>query len=134
MALDENLEERRRLHGDEPPPAPGELGEPTDIEPEEEAVEFEIPAVTAPVFPYEMVLNDSHTFYQRTIGGGMDVKLVPVVQTPNGRAPALPATVVRFSPEGWERFKREVANDGEKAPNIETVRAFPGGLLHREGH
>lgn len=97
---------------------------------DDEPVEFEIPAATAPTFPVEHTLNNSHTFYQRTVGGGMDLKFVALVTLPDGRnIPSPEATVIRFGPEPWERFKREVEADGDK-PRIETVRHFPGGLLN----
>lgn len=96
-----------------------------------EQVELEIPDVTAPVMPTEHTLNNSHTFYQRTIGGGMLLKFVPLVARGDGSVvPAPEAYVVAFSPEGWERFKREVSLDGVTPPRVETVRTFPGGLLN----
>jgi hypothetical protein len=102
-------------------------------EPDAEAVEFEIPAVTAPTMPVEHTLTNSHTFYQRTVGGGMQVKFLPIVMTPSGAVPAPEAYVIVFNPDGWERFKREVAADGVKPPTIETARHFPGGLLNGDG-
>lgn len=106
-----------------------------DFTPDElngDTIEVEIPSVTAPTFPIEHVLNNSHTFFQRTIGGGMDLKFVALVATQHGNMPAPDATVVRFNAESWDRFKRECMADGDK-PRIQTVRHFPGGLLNGEG-
>lgn len=105
-----------------------------ELRDEAEPVEFEIPATTAPTLPTEHTLNNSATFYQRRVDGGMIVKFVPIVMTPNGAVPAPDAYCVSFSVDGWERFKREVAADGVKPPSIETVRHFPGGLLNGDGH
>jgi hypothetical protein len=107
----------------------------SDDEPEVEQIEFEVPAVTAPTLPTEHVLNNSVNFFQRLVGGSMQLKFVPLVVLPDGRSvPAPEAYVVLFNPDSWERFKREVAADGMKAPGIETVRHFPGGLLNGDGH
>lgn len=105
---------------------------PSEVEPDDDddAIVLKIPAVTAPTFPVEHALNNSVTFFQRTIDGGMDVKFVALVTLPDGRnLPSPEATVIRFNPQAWERHKREVAADGEKS-KIETVRHFPGGLLN----
>lgn len=106
-----------------------------ELAPDDDAapVEFEIPAVTSPIMPVEHTLTNSHTFYQRTIDGGMLVKFLPIVMTPSGGVPAPEAYVVTFNADGWERFKREVAADGVKPPAIETARHFPGGLLNGGG-
>lgn len=93
----------------------------------EQVETFEIPAATAPVFPLEEVLHNSAHFFQRTIGGGMLLKFCPLVTTPQGSVPALPAVVVEFSPEGWDGFVRDV-QAGERRPHIPTVRHFPEGL------
>lgn len=100
---------------------------------DERDVEHELPPVTAPTFPTEHVLNDSHTFFQRVVSGGMLVKFVPLVHTRGGVVPAPDAYCISFSPEGWERFKTEVLADGAKAPVIETARSFPGDLLNGGG-
>lgn len=97
---------------------------------EPEQVEVEVPAQTAPTLPVEHFLHYSATFYQRQIGGGMLVKFVPLVATPAGNVPAPEAYCVEFSPEGWDRFKREVAADGARGPVIETARHVPGGFLN----
>lgn len=103
-----------------------------DLE-EDEAIEerFELPAVTAPTFPWEIMLNESAVFYQRLIGGGMAVKFVAVAMTQGGWAPLPPGVVIVFNDKTWERFKREVAADGEKAPMIETATHVP--RLHTNG-
>lgn len=90
---------------------------------------FDIPDVTAPVFPSEHTLNNSAAFFQRAVGGGMLLKFAALVQTPVGFQPAPEAVVVVFNEAGWERFKALVARDGVASP-IETVRTFPGGLLN----
>lgn len=100
-----------------------------DHEPEQ-VEEVEVPPLTAPVLPLEVVLHNSTTFYQRMIGGGMQLKFAPLVQTPAGYVPTTPGYVVEFGAEAWERFKREVAADGERPPQIETVRHIPGGPLN----
>lgn len=93
-----------------------------------DSLEIEVPAVTAPTFPIERVIWNSETFYQRDIAGNMIVKLVPLIATTGGNVPHAEALCFMFSPEGWERFKREVAADGAKAPLIEAMRHFPGGF------
>jgi hypothetical protein len=85
--------------------------------------------VTAPTFPWELVLNDSMTFFQRLPGGGMQIKFSPAVRTPNGVMPLPPGFVVEFGNVGWARFKEEVAADGEKKPTIETASSIPGGII-----
>jgi hypothetical protein len=106
---------------------------PADVpkQPDEEEVRFELPAVTAPVFPWEITLNESAAFYQRLIGGGMAVKFVAVAMTPQGWAPLPPGVVIIFTDKAWERFQREVAAGGEKAPVVETATAIP--RLHLNG-
>lgn len=94
----------------------------------EQVEEIEVPPLTAPVFPWELLLRNSATFFQRTIGGGMQLKFCPVVIGPDGGHPLPPGVVIEFGAEGWERFKAEVAADGDK-PRIATVRHFPGGPL-----
>lgn len=93
-------------------------------------VEIEIPAVTAPTFPIERMIWNSETFYQRDIAGNMIVKLVPLINTQRGNVPHAEALCIVYSPAGWERFQREVAADGVKAPTIETTQHFPGGFLN----
>ena len=95
----------------------------------EQVEEFEIPAQTAPVFPIETLLHNSACFFQRTMGGGMHMKVVALIATPNGHVPAPDATVVEFSAAGWDGFKEQVARDGARS-TIETVRTFPGGMLN----
>ena len=99
------------------------------VDPDDEVVELEIPAVTSPTFPWEMVLHNSVTFYQRMVGGGMQLKFCPLAATPQGYAPLPPGFTIEFNPDAWERFKREVEADGEK-PRIETFRSFGGGPLN----
>lgn len=100
---------------------------------EDDEVELEIPALTAPVLPVETTFDNAAMLYQRTIGGGMLLKMLPLVATAQGTMPTPHAYVAKFSPEGWERFKREVAADGVKAPAVETARTIPGGLLRANG-
>jgi hypothetical protein len=98
-----------------------------------DSIEVEVPAITAPTFPHETTLNNSHTFFQRTVGGGMLLKFVPLVTLPNGQQlPDPHATCVMFSPEGWEQFRRQVAADGIES-RIVTARSFPEGFLRGEG-
>lgn len=98
-----------------------------------DSVEIEVPPVTAPTFPTETTLTNSHTFFQRTVGGGMLLKFVPLVTLPNGQSlPDTHSTGVQFSPEGWEQFKRDVEVDGERS-RIVTARTFPEGFLRGEG-
>lgn len=112
----------------------GQPGERPEVEqPEVEQVEIEVPPATAPVLPLEVVLHNSVNWFQRLVGGGMQVKFAPLVQTPAGYVPTTPGYVVEFSADAWERFKREVAADGVKAPAIETVRHFPGDPLNGAG-
>jgi len=93
-----------------------------------DSVEVEVPATTAPTFPHETTLTNSHTFFQRTIGGGMMLKFVPLVVLPDGRTlPDTHAVCVLFSADGWERFKRQAAADGD-APAIVTARNIEGFL------
>jgi hypothetical protein len=99
---------------------------------DEERIELEIPAVTAPTFPWEVVLHNSATFYQRMVGGGMQLKFCPLLPTPQGHLPVPPGVTIEFNAEAWERFKREVAVDGEK-PRVETFRSFGGGPLNGGG-
>jgi hypothetical protein len=99
------------------------------VELEEEVAPEEQIQVTAPVFPWEIVLNSSQTFFQRLPGGGMQIKFAPAVRTPNGAMPMPPGIVVEFGNVGWERFKEEVAADGEKRPTIGTAITVPGRTL-----
>lgn len=99
------------------------------MEDEPEQVEIEIPPVTAPTLPHEIILHNSANWYQRLVGGGMALKFCPLVQTPGGWVPTTPGFVVEFGPEAWERFRAEVAADGVKS-RIETHRTLPGGGLN----
>lgn len=96
---------------------------------EPEEIEVEVPAVTAPTAPWEIVLHNSTTFFQRMVGGGMLLKFLPVVATPEGYVPVPPGVGVEFSAEAWERFKREVEADGER-PRVQVARSFGGGPLN----
>lgn len=103
--------------------------EPNGADRNGDMVEVEVPAVTAPVFPVEATLTNSHVFFQRTVGGGMLLKFVPLITLPDGRQlPDTHATCVQFNAEGWERFKRTVKVDGVESP-ITVVRDLPGGFL-----
>lgn len=107
--------------------------EPEDAKLNGDSVEVEIPEMTAPVFPTESTLTNSHTFFQRTVGGGMTLKFVPLIALPDGRTlPDTHATCVQFSAEGWERFKRSIAADGVES-RIVTARGFPEGFIRGEG-
>ena len=88
-----------------------------------DSIEVEIPPTTAPVFPIERTLNNSKIFFQKMIGGGMLLKIVPLIATPNGNIPHPEAVCVIFGEAGWEQFKREVAADG--ASPIQIVSVFP---------
>jgi hypothetical protein len=105
----------------------------SDAEQNGDSIEVEVPAITTPTFPVEQTLNNSQAFFQRTIGGGMLLKVVPLITTPRGVLPAHEATVIVFSADGWDRFKRAVAADGDAPPQVETALHIPGGLLNGEG-
>jgi hypothetical protein len=107
--------------------------EPEGAELNGDTIEVEVPAITAPTFPHETTLNNSHTFFQRMVGGGMTLKFVPIVTLPDGRQiPDPHAISIVFSAEGWEQFKRTVEADGEQS-RIVTARGFPEGFLRGEG-
>jgi hypothetical protein len=101
---------------------------------EPETIDVDLPATTAPVFPTEHVLSSSQVFFQRMIGGGMQLKFVAVIMSPRGPLPAPEATVINLTPDGWEVFKRIVAADGVVPPQVETALHIPGGLLNGEPH
>lgn len=82
---------------------------------------------TAPIFPAEVVLSMHGNWLQRLPGGGMQVKFAALVMTPAGPRPQLPAYVVEFNADGWERFKRVVAADGD-VPSVELATHLPPGV------
>lgn len=107
------------LHGEAEPAESGEDGD-------DESEEFR---QTAPIFPWELMLRQSQTFFQRLPSGAMQVKFCPAFKGPNGRAvPMPPGIVVEFGIDAWERFKKAVAADGEAPPEIQTATILPPGV------
>lgn len=94
---------------------------------EPERVEVEIPPVTAPEFSWEIHLNVAGYYFQRLLGGGMQLKFCPIIAAPGGgAAPSMPGIAIRFpDADAWAEFKRRVGMDGE-IPIIQTVREFGG--------
>lgn len=88
-----------------------------------------MPARTAPIFPWEIALRNSETFFQKIPNGGMLLKFAPLLPMPGGGSIVTPpGFVVQFSEEGWEHFQKEVAL-GESIEPIEipTATILPPG-------
>jgi hypothetical protein len=84
---------------------------------------------TAPTLPWEILLPNSATFFQRLPNGGMLLKFTPAVFGPQGGQIVPPGIVISFSADGWERFKEEVARDGVKPPEIPIARTLPKMMI-----
>lgn len=100
---------------------------------DEEIAEIE---QTAPDLPWELTLKNSATYFQKLPGGRMVLKFVPIALTPQGAMMTPPGIEIVFGADGWERFKEEVAADGEKPPEkpvIQTARALPPKMAIPQG-
>lgn len=83
---------------------------------------------TAPVFEAELVISSCGVFVQRLPGGGRQLKVVPIRQTPQGPQIVLPAYVLEFAtPEAWDTFKGAIENDGKPRTKIVTATHLPPG-------
>lgn len=86
----------------------------------------------APTVPWNIDLVQCVRHFTRLPDGAVVLHFTPAQQLPNGMAAVMPPQVrVRFSPDQWEMFKREVENDGQVsdiavAREIPTVTMPPG--------
>lgn len=76
---------------------------------------------TIPNLPWEVLLRSTGWFFQRT-SGGMILKLVPTVDTPQGVQMMPPGIEVHFDMAGWEAFKDDVRRDGVQSPIVKASR------------
>ena len=71
-----------------------------------------------------IVLRSALVHYQPTEDGGMELVFTPAVPLPGGFQFAGAQVRVPFDADGWERFKRDVANDGRVA-RVAIARELP---------
>lgn len=78
-----------------------------------------------PIFPWELILRNSATFFEPTPDGGMVVGLAPAALGPAGQIQMMPPMIrIVFGEAGWTAFQAKVAADGGRSP-ITIARMLP---------